>query len=122
MSHRKIAFTTEKNINYKNLLSRRKPVNKERTVDAIALATCSIAVDVDAKAIVNLTASGFTSEMISNYRPHVDVLTITTDKEESFKLALNINKILSTTSTKNTRRSITMYEDLLCCSFSTAHS
>lgn len=84
----KIAFTTEKNINYKNLLSRRKPVKKERTVDAIALATCSIAVDVDAKAIINLTASGFTSEMISNYRPHVDVLTITTDKEESFKLAL----------------------------------
>lgn len=84
----KIAMTAEKAIPYRDLLSLRKPVVEGRTVDAIAKATCTVAINVDAKAIVNVSASGFTSELISNFRPPMDVITITKQKKEYYKLAL----------------------------------
>ena len=84
----KIAKTAEKAIPYKELLTMRRPVVEGRTVDAIAKATCTVAVNVEAKAIVNVSASGFTSELISNFRPPMDVVTITKQKKECYKLAL----------------------------------
>lgn len=84
----KILKSTEKFVPYKDFIKRRKMIVKGRTVDAIAHATCTIAVDVDAKGIVNLSRSGFTSELISNFRPHVDVVTITLTQKEYFKLSL----------------------------------
>lgn len=84
----KIAKSTEASIPYKSLMVTRNPIVEGRTVDAIAKATCSVACNVDAKGIVNLTASGFTSELISAYKPHVDVCSVTIDKREYYKLGL----------------------------------
>ncbi len=84
----KIAMSAEAAIPYKDLLPLRKPVVEGRTVDAIAKATCTVAINVEAKGIVNLSASGFTSELISNFRPPVDVATITSQKKEFYKLGL----------------------------------
>lgn len=84
----KIAKSTEKQIPYEKILKNRETVQKGRTVDAIAYATCTIAVDVEAKGIVNLTASGFTSELISNFRPSVNVCAVTVAPKEFYKLAL----------------------------------
>ncbi|MCQ2382966.1 MAG: pyruvate kinase [Clostridia bacterium] len=83
-----IAIATERNVPYTDFIKRRTLVCPGRTVDAIAHATCTIAVDVKAKGIVNLTASGFTSEIISNFRPHVNVCSITLADHEFYKLSL----------------------------------
>lgn len=84
----KIIISAEDAIPYKKLLALREVVVEGRTVDAIAKATCEIASNVDAKAIVNLTASGFTSELISNFKPHVNVCSVTIMEKEFYKLGL----------------------------------
>lgn len=84
----KIAMSAEAAIPYDSLLNYRTTVVEGRTVDAIARATCTVAIDVEAKGIVNISASGFTSELISNFRPPMDVVTITNQKKEYYKLAL----------------------------------
>ena len=84
----KIAKSTEEKVHYRKRFLYAKPVVENRTVDAIAHATCAIAIDVNAKGIVNVTASGFTSELISNFRPDVNVCAITINQHEYYKLAL----------------------------------
>ncbi|MDO5427102.1 MAG: pyruvate kinase [Coriobacteriia bacterium] len=84
----KIAFSAEKAIPYEELIKYRATVVEGRTVDAIAKATCTVAIDVEAKSIVNISASGFTSELISNFRPPMYIITITSNKKEFYKLAL----------------------------------
>lgn len=84
----KIAMSAEKGINYANRLARLKTKSNKRTVDAISHATCTIAVDVDAKGISNITSSGYTSKIISNFRPHVPICAITDNLYQFNTLAL----------------------------------
>ena len=59
------------------------------TVDAISHATCAMAIDVGAKAIVVCSLSGKTTRMISRFRAPVDILGVTTSQETMRKLALS---------------------------------
>ena len=99
----KIAKTTENTIDYRNLSFNRLPQKTNKTPEAIAHATCAIAADTDTKGILNITDTGFTSEKISQYRPHVDVVTITLKESEYNKLALywGINPVVYDYSTLN---------------------
>lgn len=58
-------------------------------LDAISHATCSMAIDVNAKAIVVCTTSGKTAMMISRFRCPVDILGMTTNRRAWYKLALS---------------------------------
>lgn len=49
------------------------------TVDAVSYAVCRIAYRLNAKIIVTFTKSGFTSRMISRWRPKQAVLSLTTN-------------------------------------------
>ena len=84
----KIAAATEGEIDY----ARRFHDNAFIThniVDAISHATCQMAIDIGAKAIVACSLSGGTARMISRFRAPVDIIGITTSEHTMRKLALS---------------------------------
>ena len=58
-------------------------------LDAISHATCAMAIDVDAKAIVVGSVSGKTARLVSRFRCPVDIIGMTTDPKVWRKLALS---------------------------------
>ena len=84
----RIAEQSEKNINYKKRFSNSE-FKIKNTVDAISHATCGMAIDIDAKAIVVCSLSGMTVRMVSRFRPPVDILGLTTDEKTWRKLTLS---------------------------------
>lgn len=58
-------------------------------LDAISHATCSMAIDVEAKAIVVCSTSGRTARMVSRFRSPVDILGTTTIPKAWHKLSLS---------------------------------
>ena len=83
-----IAEFTEKNINYERLF---KETNFEirNTTDAVSHATCDMAMDVNAKAIVVSSISGKTVRMVARFRAPTDILGVTTSERVWYKLALS---------------------------------
>ena len=84
----KIALATEENINYRKRF-RSTEFQTHSTVDAISHATCGMAIDIGAKAIVVCSLSGMTARMISRFRSPVDILGITNSEHTWRKLALS---------------------------------
>ncbi|MEN1759174.1 pyruvate kinase [Anoxynatronum sibiricum] len=83
-----IARRTESAIDYRELL-RSKDLNKETSItDAISNATCNIAMDLGASAIVTATSSGYTARMVSKFRPAQIIVAATTDKRVTRQLSL----------------------------------
>ena len=84
----KIAETTEANIHYK-----KRFYNSDFQIrnmnDAISHATCSMAIDIEAKAIVACTISGTTARMVSRFRGPVPIIGLTTNEKTWHKLALS---------------------------------
>ena len=58
-------------------------------LDAISHATCSMAIDVEAKAIVVCSVSGKTAMMVSRFRSPVPIIGFTVDAKVARKLALS---------------------------------
>ena len=58
-------------------------------LDAISHSTCSMAIDVSAKAIAVCSVSGTTARMVSRFRCPVDIVGMTTNKKVWRKLALS---------------------------------
>ena len=83
-----IALQTEQNIDYKKMFHDSDFIIRN-TVDAISHATCSMAIDVDAKAIAVCSLSGSTARMVSRFRSPKDILGVTTDEGTWRKLALS---------------------------------
>ncbi|MGN1051614.1 MAG: pyruvate kinase, partial [Acutalibacteraceae bacterium] len=83
-----IVEETENHIHYKKrfLNSDFEIRNK---IDAISHATCSMAIDLDAKAIVVSSMSGLTARMVSRFRAPIDIIGMTTSKRAWYKLALS---------------------------------
>ena len=83
-----IAEYTEQHTGYKEkfLTSEFKIKN---TLDAISHATCSMAIDVDAKGIVVCSVSGLTARLISRFRCPVDIIGVTTDEHIWRRLSLS---------------------------------
>ena len=83
-----VAEFTEQNIDYEKLF---KETNFEirSPVDAVSHATCEMAMDVHAKAIVASSLSGYTVRMVARFRAPVDILGVTTNKKVWYKLGLS---------------------------------
>ena len=83
-----IAEFTESKINYEKLF---KETNFEirNTIDAVSHATCDMAMDINAKAIVVSSVSGRTVRMVARFRAPVDILGVTTSEKVWYKLALS---------------------------------
>ncbi len=84
----RIALNTEQNIHYKKRFLNRE-FKIKNTVDAISHATCGMAIDIDAKAITVCSLSGMTARMVSRFRPHVDIIGLTTDEKTWRELSLS---------------------------------
>ncbi len=84
----KVAETTEQNINYKKRFHN-FDFDIRNDIDAISHATCGMAIDVDAKAIVACTISGITARMVSRFRSPIDIIGLTTDVRTYRKLSLS---------------------------------
>ncbi|MBQ8028048.1 MAG: pyruvate kinase [Clostridia bacterium] len=84
----KIAEQTEKNIDYTSLFLTSR-FNIKNTVDAISHATCGMAIDIHAKAMVVCSLSGSTVRMVSRFRSPVDIIGITVNEKTWHQLALS---------------------------------
>ena len=61
--------------------NRRDKINKSKNVtDAISYATCTTAMDLEAKAILSSTASGHTARMVSKFRPDCPIVATTSNE------------------------------------------
>ena len=76
----KIAERTEQDIDYKSRMKRRELAKKDITT-AISHATCDTAVDLEAKAIITVTISGFTARMVSRYKPDCPIIACSTSAQ-----------------------------------------
>ena len=84
----RIVENTEEDINYDRRFWKTEfPIHS--TVDAISHATCAMAIDIQAKAIVACSLSGMTVRMVSRFRPPVTILGLTTNERTWRMLALS---------------------------------
>ena len=83
-----IAEETEKHIDYIGQFRTREFVIRNR-VDAISHAACTMAIDLDAKAIVVTSLSGLTVRMVSRFRAPITILGLATGKRAWYKLAMS---------------------------------
>jgi len=70
----KIAERTERDIDYNNRLKKIEEKGEQDITTAISHATCTTAMDLGAAAIITVTMSGFTANMISRYKPSCPII------------------------------------------------
>ena len=83
-----IAEETERHIDYRHLFQTQSFAIHNR-VDAISHAACTMAIDLDAKAIVVTSISGLTVRMVSRFRAPITILGLATGERAWYKLALS---------------------------------
>ncbi len=83
-----IAEETERHIDYASHFQAQSFTIHNR-VDAISHAACTMAIDLNAKAIVVTSLSGLTVRMVSRFRPPIIILGLATSKKPWYKLALS---------------------------------
>lgn len=64
-------------------------VSRHNVVDSVSEATCKIAEELQAKAIIVLTDSGRTARLVSKYKPDSPILAITYDQNTVHRLKLS---------------------------------
>lgn len=84
----KIAETAEQDIDYHNRMYRNGKEYHNDTTTAISFATCSIAMDLKAAAIITVTLSGFTAEMVARYKPACQIIGCSTDPQVCRQMGL----------------------------------
>ncbi|MBR1691503.1 MAG: pyruvate kinase [Lachnospiraceae bacterium] len=70
----RIAERAERDIDYKSRLKKIESGDEESITTAISHATCTTAMDLNAAAIITVTMSGFTANMISRYKPSCPII------------------------------------------------
>lgn len=83
----KIAQRIESSLQYKKIFVRKGFERQETTTDAIAHATVQMAYELDAAAIVTPTQSGYTTRVVSKYRPKAAIVAYAVNE----KVARHLN-------------------------------
>ncbi|MHB1007074.1 MAG: pyruvate kinase [Chloroflexota bacterium] len=84
----RIAVRTEGSEPFRELAARRAGAHSNEVADAIAQATVEIASEAGAKAILTMTASGYTARMVASHRPAQPIVGITSRDKTMRRLAL----------------------------------
>ena len=84
----KICEITESTINYRKKY-KKDEFKIQNTMDAISHSVCTMAIDIDAKAIVVCSLSGTTARMVSRFRPPVDIIGLSVSKKTWRTLSLS---------------------------------
>ncbi len=85
----KIASRTEQDINYTSRLKKRGILINPDITNAIAHATCTTAMDLNASAIITVSNSGRTARMVSKYRPTCPIIGCSVNKDVCRKMNLS---------------------------------
>ena len=86
----RIAERAEDDIAYrKRFIERSMDDSNETVTDAISHATCLIALNMQAAAIITVTKSGTTAKMISRFRPDMPIIACTPDASTYRQLSLS---------------------------------
>ena len=87
---RRVAEATEESISYWNRFLKQESGERVSSVTgAIGHATCTTAMNLNAKAIVAVTTSGSTARKISGFRPECPIIATTTDRVVFRQLSLS---------------------------------
>lgn len=84
----RIACRVEADINYHKRFNN-LDVEIKTITDAVSHATCAAAFDLNAKAIIAVTKSGYTARKVSRFRPSAPIIAATTSSKAYNQLALN---------------------------------
>ncbi len=84
----RIAETTENNIKYDKRLHN-YDFKIKNSVDALSHSACTMAIELDAKAIVACSLSGMTARMVSRFRSPVPIIGLTTNEDTWRKLSMS---------------------------------
>ncbi len=93
----RIAESAERDIDYHHrMVQRATTVKRDDITTAIAYATCSTAMDLDAAAIITVTLSGFTASAISRFKPDCRIIGCAMNERVCAQLNLlwGVNPIL----------------------------
>ncbi|WP_142415129.1 pyruvate kinase [Hathewaya massiliensis] len=85
----RIAEKTENSLDYEKALNRKHNGKKVTVPDAISLATCTTAKELNATAIITATQSGHSARIVSKHRPECPIIAVTPYENVARKLALN---------------------------------
>lgn len=83
----RIAERAEQDIDYRSRMARGHGDASDITT-AISYATCSVAMDLNAAAIITVTMSGFTANMIARYKPGCSIIGCAVDERVCRQLNL----------------------------------
>ncbi len=83
----RVAERTERALSYREIIEG-AGVERHRTTEAIAHATVQLAYEIGAKVIITPTASGYTTRMVSKYRPKAEIFAFTPSEEVARHLNL----------------------------------
>lgn len=84
----RIAECAEHSIDYRERMRQAGQVDKTDITTAIAYATCSAAMNLNAAAIITVTMSGFTAEAVSRFKPGCRVVACSINEHVSRQLNL----------------------------------
>lgn len=85
----RIARRVEADLPYAEiLLQKRRDISQHTATDAISYATCAIAGDLGAAAIITATQTGYTARMVAKYRPGRPIVAVTPQDEVARRLTL----------------------------------
>lgn len=84
----RIAKRIEGTLDYGNLLANRQFLREVTITNAISHATCTVATDVHAQAIITATTSGYTARAVSSYRPESPIIASVNKPSVSRQLSL----------------------------------
>ncbi len=84
----KVAHQAEAMIDYYDQFDRKRKQHATDITEVISQSAVSASLELDAKAIITSTGSGFTARMVSKYRPKAPILAITHDMHVLSKVCL----------------------------------
>jgi len=84
----RIAERTEAALPYRELFVKQARAAQTSVTEAISQAVANSALDLDAKAIVTSTESGYTARMVSKYRPKAPIVAVTPVEQVQRRLQL----------------------------------
>lgn len=87
MAH--LAIKAESKLSEYGYLQKTKPNKSNVVTEAVSQGAVTMAAQLDAKAIISLTQTGFTSRLISKHRPESPIIAITSSKKAVRRLCMN---------------------------------
>ncbi|PZE21470.1 pyruvate kinase [Paenibacillus xerothermodurans] len=84
----RIAERAEASLEHRELFRRQSHVQRTTVTEAISQAVANSAMELEAKAILTATESGYTARMVSKYRPKAPIIAVTPNEKVLRRLSL----------------------------------